>query len=575
MSLIDRLTLEDKKKIGKYIDENLEINVKRTASVEKVLKEWDYCKSESLLAQIFKDKFILQREVCYTETQLDIERKLRKEQVVNTLHDLIYDAVSETVEYIWIRNLIASFSGAYLLSLGRLDQDYLADHGDVLTLESATKPPIKIHLQKGAKVIRILSKIVDYYDIDKNLFEQVRLAQSMAMNTKTLKGTMCLSIHPLDYMTMSDNDSDWSSCMSWKEEGCYRQGTIEMMNSPYVVVAYLKSKNDMNLCWNGANYEKWNNKKWRELFIVNEDCIVNVKSYPFMSDDLTMFCMNWLKELVTENIGWKYQNDCKSGDNDFLINEGYCFQTNYMYNDIAQDEHYRHFIYEGVNHKVGERSYIIYSGPFVCMACGNVGNNYDDCNDNGGTIICDGCRPTECSCCGCSLIPDIDSICFVGENEVPYCEVCYNELHTDFVTGEKLPIYDNSLLYVLDRETKELRTTMFTTYSTLRSNQKEMSDYLKAIHLYSRIESDGFGIYEAAKSYFVYEDELTEAGKNKCEEYGEKMEGRRYDFPIDINSSVETKNIESVKEIDKWERAICIRIKEIATKGVHIFNIPL
>lgn len=575
MSLIDRLTSEDKKKIAKYIDENLMNGVKRIAPVEEILKEWDYCKNDSSLAKLFKDKLILERNICYTETQLDIENKLKKEQVVDTLHDLLYNATKDVIDHFWKRNLIASFSGAYLLSIGRLDQNFLDDHDDVLELKSTTKPPMKIRLQKGAKVIRILSKIVDYYDIDKNLFEQVRLAQSMAMNTKTLKGTMCLSIHPLDYMTMSDNNSDWSSCMSWTTNGCYRQGTIEMMNSPYVVVAYLKGKNDMNLCWNGTDYDKWNNKKWRELFIVNEDCIVNVKSYPYKSDELTMFCSNWLKELVTKNIGWEYQDTCKRGDYSFLTDEGYHFETDYMYNDIDQDRYYRHFIYEGVNHRADERTYINYSGPFVCMACGRTAEVSDSGEE--GTLICVTCKPLECACCGDYLFPDIDNIHFVGYDEVAYCDECYNnELHTDFTIGEKISHYDDTHLYVLDRETKEFKAIMFTTRDTLYHNQEKMNDYFKIIHRFSRVESDMIGIYEAAKSYFVYEDELTEEGIKRCEIYSEKTEShkKRYDFPLDIDTPNEIKDVESIKEIYAWERNIRIRINAIA-EGVYIFNIPL
>ena len=49
------------------------------------------------------------------------------------------------------------------------------------------------------------------------------------------------------------------------DEGSYRLGTVEMMNSPMVICAYLSGKNQMDI--NGV-YE-WNSKKWRAWAIVS------------------------------------------------------------------------------------------------------------------------------------------------------------------------------------------------------------------------------------------------------------------------------------------------------------------
>ena len=35
--------------------------------------------------------------------------------------------------------------------------------------------------------------------------------------------------------------------MSWADYGCYRQGTVEMMNSPLMVVAYLTAEEPMHM----------------------------------------------------------------------------------------------------------------------------------------------------------------------------------------------------------------------------------------------------------------------------------------------------------------------------------------
>ena len=45
---------------------------------------------------------------------------------------------------------------------------------------------------------------------------------------------------------MSDNDYGWDSCMGWMNEGEYRLGTVEMMNSPCIVVAYIDGEEAWN-----------------------------------------------------------------------------------------------------------------------------------------------------------------------------------------------------------------------------------------------------------------------------------------------------------------------------------------
>ena len=58
--------------------------------------------------------------------------------------------------------------------------------------------------------------------------------------------------------------------MSWFEKGEYRQGTVEMMNSECVVVAYLESTTNMTI-----RDGEWNSKRWRELFVVDENVLAN------------------------------------------------------------------------------------------------------------------------------------------------------------------------------------------------------------------------------------------------------------------------------------------------------------
>ena len=75
-------------------------------------------------------------------------------------------------------------------------------------------------ISRGEKPLKILRKLTEYYDMSMDDYEEFRLEHSRILNNKKLKGTLCLSIHPLDFFTMSDNENHWESCMSWKNNGC-------------------------------------------------------------------------------------------------------------------------------------------------------------------------------------------------------------------------------------------------------------------------------------------------------------------------------------------------------------------
>ena len=179
---------------------------------------------------------------------------------------------------------------------------------------SLTLPNGKIYtVHTGSKPMKALSKIANAFDIP--YFEDFRICHSLVHNQKKIKGELTLSIHPLDYWTMSDNDCDWDSCMSWREYGSYRQGTIEMMNSPSVVVAYIKASEPMKI---GNNME-WTNKKWRQLFIVDKDVILGIKDYPYRNPNLSCIVAKWLKELAETNLGWKYNTEEPEHYNYYII----------------------------------------------------------------------------------------------------------------------------------------------------------------------------------------------------------------------------------------------------------------
>lgn len=303
-------------------------------------------------------------------------------------------------------------------------------------------------LQKGCKAIKALNRISKIYGIEG--FEDFQTEYSQIFNEKNLTGKLVISIHPLDYMTMSDNDCGWESCMSWKEEGDYRMGTVEMMNSPYVVVAYLESRKDMVLRHNYFTHETsyWNNKKWRELFIFSKDCILPIKGYPYNNRELELIILSWLKD-EAKKLGWEYDDKLYSFASDSTSYLYYydednqeekikCdlrFSCNTMYNDLCGDR--EHKIYITKNHENRQIIHMNFSGPAECMECGDRIYNTED---DPMLLICPSCNGCI-KCADCGRWISAEYVNYV--NGKAYCDDCYKyNMITSSINGDLFPESD-------------------------------------------------------------------------------------------------------------------------------------
>ncbi|MDV3428769.1 MAG: hypothetical protein LIR50_17400 [Bacillota bacterium] len=434
MNLIKYIEQEEKEAIGYYIDSYAESSLQ--VSVDKILKPWEINKQP--LFTVFGKRFILEKDINYIKQDDEL-----LEDIGNLLTHNYNDTVIRKFTSDWNdhfryffrvpeennsinemkKNLSHLLDDEVLLS-GVWDYDTCE-----IKLEDMSKP---VKIQRGAHIMKFIRKFAEMYHIDG--FEQFRIKHSQIMNQRKLSGKLCLSIHPFDYMTMSDNNCGWSSCMSWVEEGCYRQGTVEMMNSPCVVVAYLKAKDDMKV-----HNIYWNNKKWRELFIVTPEIITNIKSYPYYNSELSKIALNWLKELA-ENAGFGHYMDKEIAYNAFreFSVDGIDYDciispsTDHMYNDFGSSQDHN-FIYITTDKNLynGGTFRINYSGPSECMSCGNV-NEYFSSEQN---LSCTDCyAPRTCDECGCIL----------GDNDGWYvdgswfCEDCVDECtYVDPITEER------------------------------------------------------------------------------------------------------------------------------------------
>lgn len=445
--LISKLPSEDKTMIADWIRwygvSNREYNSfpsHRKAPVDYILREWEDSKMEYLW-KMFGEQFIIEKAVSYERPhnllESDICASLDNGKLYDFKHALINKVEEEYAYYSEEHRTIRRLMSTECLCDNRWTWNNI-----VIMLRGE-----KIAISNNAKVMKVLNKISKIVHLEQE-FEEFRIAHSQILNQKLLTGTLCLSIHPFDFMTLSDNDYGWDSCMNWVDNGCYRTGTVEMMNSSCMIVAYLKGETPFRIdsrYWEG-------NKKWRELFVVHPQIICNVKSYPYHNDVLSQLTLEWLRELAAHNLGWDvsydpcvFNVDCAftaTDKRDYRFNLYY----NFMYNDFdtSNTKHYALIPQgwqsneDGAFHHVD----INLSGANICMCCGERWEPYEGREDQ---VLCFRCDPgRSCSCCG-EEINDDDEYCVEGDI---LCRYCYEEqadrcmITEDYYYNDNLtPIY--------------------------------------------------------------------------------------------------------------------------------------
>lgn len=384
-------------------------------------KDIEYAASEEKLKRQFMDACGENDSILYTFRKKYIDF-INSEDFKNTL---VENGGEASTLSLWALERLAHLKCLYYGTYEHQEYKYpfIGENGKKYT----------IALSKGSKTSKMLRKVVAAY-MPENLKEcdDFLTKLSLLKNQKSLKGTLCVSVHPLDYMTASDNKESWSSCMSWINDGCYRRGTVEMMDSPIVYCVYLKShNNEIEFRNHGVDYT-WNSKKWRQwiIFDPKDGIMTTVKGYPYQNDKLDNAVLDTLQDLDKNN-AWGETLSFERDDTVNTPNGRYCFETDVMYNDFGNgnESHYR--LCGGERHST---TYINFSGQAVCMNCGELEDSRF--NDSEGVLICDECdgdgREMCANCEGRYYTDDMYEL-----DGAWYCQDCYeNYVMHDTVTDE-------------------------------------------------------------------------------------------------------------------------------------------
>lgn len=239
--------------------------------------------------------------------------------------------------------------------------------------------------------------------INLSLVEEIRLAQSQVSSNRILKGTLRISTRPEDFLSLSEDTSSWTSCLAMiSHRGDYRAGCLEMMTSPYTILATVES-----------NHRKY----WRQIILLTPYAIIALRGYPYTAPQVTSQVLSLVAAAAKRSLDWDYDPQlCYSKSSEFAFPGGSLYlSTERMYNDSYLGGYYL------ISKPLPSPTYEInYSGTAYCLSCGaplELDIGYES------EVLCSSCSHRKpCSCCG--EMKDLDSLLFDKTLDDYICFYC-------------------------------------------------------------------------------------------------------------------------------------------------------
>lgn len=407
------------------VSDIVEYAIGANKSVPSILDNWSINKYH-----IYK-KFGENTIVNSKELSLEVEDNNEISRSYNNFKRNVYDIIRDNN---FLCNCFYDFF-AYGVSIDGFKNNEVLhdwDSSDTEKMMKMQKDKPTFSVKKGTKfsrACRVFFNSKDFKEEEKlktlqNLYSTYRQKLS---NKK--KGRLFLSIDPYDFLSISDNNHNWSSCHNLLD-GEYRIGNLNYMADSTTIVGYYCSNDlfDEELEAFG-NIKAWNSKKWRVLIhlqvIDGKIIAVYNRQYPFTSDklleELDKLLLSFLPEVEITN----------------SILKEYCYKdevlpNNYAILDRASDTcHYNDFRAENGCFIRMSKDYIqdpssiipIEVGHHVyCLECG------ERITDRGEDGLCEECSD-EFFCENCEEYHSYRNAKYL-ENEDRYiCEDCYEREH--------------------------------------------------------------------------------------------------------------------------------------------------
>lgn len=364
--------------------------------------------------------------------------------------DLLYHLCDNIQDY-WNNNNLADF--LFKQKNGFMENTVVSDY---------TAPDGTL-IRAGGKLL----KAFKYFEENKNVLREMQDAASMVIQEGKISGRLCVSVHPLDYLSSSENTYKWRSCHSL--DGEYRAGNISYMLDTSTVVVYLKGAGEKELP-NFPPSIPWNSKKWRMLLHVSDSGneFFAGRQYPFVApgalEAVSRYILPVIRGVKSEGpvfAPWNnhYITDARNGNGQLqVLKDKYLVMYHNLYelhktvrtgkgalafNDILMSSCYTPFYTYYLNNSSEKEEISFAIGVRIpCPCCGS------DYVSDTGHFLCDDCFASQkgydsfvyCTSCDCRIYNNDlyyiegDLVCAdCYEAEGVMCEDCGEVYYTDHI----------------------------------------------------------------------------------------------------------------------------------------------
>ena len=290
-----------------------------------------------------------------------------------------------------------------------------------------------------------LLKAFKYFIEDKDDLYYIQNYASSIIQKDKVEGKLCISVHPLDFLSSSENNHNWRSCHAL--DGEFRAGNLSYMLDSTTLICYLKSEGE-DVALDNFGGVKWNNKKWRMLLFVSNDrnIIFAGRQYPFQSecalDYIKKYLFPYLGVMSSDYADWDnrtIEDFCPTEDilEDTYIKIGSKLFNKFQiikngselhYNDLISSTCYKpYYTYNTLRWYPSDSipDPLVIGNRVKCLSCGE---HYITDSE---WMTCDYCHDSDnyfyCEECGGRFYYDEDEVVYMSDG-TQLCQSCFNKV---------------------------------------------------------------------------------------------------------------------------------------------------